>query len=449
MPDDGEVFTVLRKLPPANPATAFAVDVVAGADLGAKLVLDGTIQGGRALLGASPACHLRLSDPLVSRRHASLESNEGVLRLTDLSSSNGTTVNGLSIAEVLLRGGETIVVGGTTLKVRVVTRAKPPVVSLETSFGRVVGASPAMRRLYPLLQRLAAATVPIVLEGETGTGKELVAEALHETGVRPAGPFVVFDCTAVPPSLVEAALFGHERGAFTGAHERRKGVFEQAHHGTLLIDEIGDLELSLQSKLLRAIERSEVRRVGGDKWLKVDVRVIAATRRDLDAEVSAGRFRDDLFFRLAVARVELPPLRKREGDVALLAQTFWTALGGEGAVPTSLLDPRTHYAWPGNVRELFNTVARHVAIGDVSEPELEAPQGAHAVTHGHDSSDFVEQVIARGLPFVEARRRVSERFERRYVEVLLERHGGNVSKAAAAAGIARRYFQIVKAKQRP
>src|SRR5207302_7312009 len=166
--------------------------------------------------------------------------------------------------------------------------------------------------------KLAKANVPLVIEGETGTGKELLAEALHEEGSRAAMPFVVFDCTAAPPTLVESELFGHERGAFTGAVSQRRGVFEQAHGGTLLIDEIGDLDLPLQSKLLRAIERGQIRRVGGDKWLEVDVRVLAATRRDLDKAVAAGRFRDDLFHRLAVARIELPPLRRRSGDIALI-----------------------------------------------------------------------------------------------------------------------------------
>src|SRR5262245_60431404 len=188
-----------------------------------------------------------------------------------------------------------------------------------------------------------------------------MAEALHEQGPRASQPFVVFDCTAVPPNLVESELFGHERGAFTGAVTQRKGVFEQAHGGTLLIDEIGDLDLPLQPKLLRAIERGEIRRVGADRWIRVDVRVLAATRRDLAREVQAGRFRDDLFHRLAVGRIELPPLRHRRGDVPLLARQVWRELGGDARLlPAEILLKWEDYEWPGNVRELRNAVARQL-----------------------------------------------------------------------------------------
>jgi transcriptional regulator with GAF, ATPase, and Fis domain len=261
---------------------------------------------------------------------------------------------------------------------------------------------------------------------------------------------MVFDCTAVPPSLVESELFGHERGAFTGAVNTRKGIFEQAHGGTLFIDEIGDLELSLQPKLLRAIERSEVRRVGGDRWLPVDVRIVAATRRDLDREVQAGRFRDDLFFRLAVARVELPPLRVRRGDVTILAHHFWKQLGGgEGALPFELLRHYEEYAWPGNVRELYNAVARRLALGEMEPPRppraaaSEPVVGRGGVAAG---ADFLESVLALNLSLPSARQRVVDELERRYVERIVAAHGGNVSRAAAASGLAHRYFQKIRAR---
>jgi DNA-binding NtrC family response regulator len=304
-----------------------------------------------------------------------------------------------------------------------------------------------MRRLYPLCQKLAASDVPVVIEGETGTGKEVLAEALHEEGARAKGPFVVFDCTAVPPSLVESALFGHERGAFTGAVAMRKGVFEQADRGTLLIDEIGDLDLSLQSKLLRALERSEVQRVGGDGFCRVNVRVIAATRRDLDREVQAGRFRDDLFYRLAVARIELPALRERQGDVAVLGRHFWRQLGGgDQPMPPDLLRRFDDYDWPGNVRELQNAIAGRLALGDLAPPPGKPP-GA-----GDGSSQAGEPVahitVPLGLPFSAARHRAIEEFERAYIARVLEQHGGNVMRAAAASGIARRYFHVIKARTR-
>ena len=312
-----------------------------------------------------------------------------------------------------------------------------------TAFGRVVGSSTAMRMLYPSFAKLAATDVPVLIEGETGTGKEVLAEAIHEVGPRAQGPFVVFDCTAVPPNLVESELFGHERGAFTGAVSTRKGVFEQATGGTLLIDEIGDLDLSLQPKLLRALERAEVRRVGGDRWIKVDVRVLAATRRDLDREVQDGRFRDDLFFRLVVARVELPPLRLRHGDVAVLARHFAALLGGDpDALPYELLDRFEHYRWPGNLRELANAVGRYLALGDDGLPGGRQPAATSA------ARDPIESILALELPLTLARQRLVAEFEKRYVAAVLARHGGNIARAAAASGIARRYFNLLLARQR-
>ena len=425
-----------------GPRGHFALVVVEGVDRGVRLELDG-VQPTRVLIGQSPACELKLTDPTVSRRHAAVEHVDDRLRLVDLGSSNGTFVERLEIHEVLLVGGEKIRLGGTVLEAQRVggRRASPPAAQ---SFGGVVGASDAMRRLYPLCERLAASNVPLVIEGETGTGKEVLAEALHERSARAAGPFVVFDCTAVAPNLLEAALFGHERGAFTGAVASHAGVFEEAHGGTLLIDELGDLDVALQAKLLRALQSSEVRRLGGTKWLKVDVRVIAATRRDLDREVQAGRFRDDLFFRIAVARIELPPLKSRAGDVPLLAQHFWSQLGGAGAVPESLLRRYADYAWPGNVRELSNVVARQLALGDLSHAEgdgLGPPIGSPP------PGDEVERVLALDLPLPVARQKLVEAFERRYVERVLRLHDGHVARAAAASGVARRYFQLLKARQ--
>ncbi|MEZ4314741.1 MAG: sigma-54 dependent transcriptional regulator [Polyangiaceae bacterium] len=306
-----------------------------------------------------------------------------------------------------------------------------------------------MRRLYPLCEKLAAASVPVVIEGETGTGKEVLAESLHETGPRSGGPFAVFDCTAVPPNLVESALFGHERGAFTGASELRRGVFEEAHTGTLLIDEIGDLDIELQAKLLRALERNEVRRIGGKAWIHTDVRVLAATRRNLDEEVAAGRFRDDLFYRLAVARIELPPLRHRAGDIELLARTFWKRMAGPGdVIPEDFVVRLAAYAWPGNVRELHNAVARRVALGDLGDLYAPSPSGPSSARAAASVQDPITELLAENLPFPRAREKLIEAFERRYVEDVLRRHGGNVVRAAAASGIARRYFQILQARAR-
>jgi transcriptional regulator with GAF, ATPase, and Fis domain len=286
----------------------------------------------------------------------------------------------------------------------------------------------------------------VVIEGETGTGKEVLAEALHAASPRAGGPFVVFDCTAVPPSLLESALFGHERGAFTGALAQRRGAFEEAHGGTLLVDEIGELDLTLQPRLLRAIERSEVQRVGASQWLRVDVRILAATRRELDDEVRAGRFRDDLFFRLAVGRIELPPLRHRVGDIAVLTRHFWRVLGGEGSpMPEGFVERLEAYSWPGNVRELKNAIARYLAVGELPAACGGAPASGPRRDPGVE--DAIERVLGMDLPLPGARAAIVEEFERRYVARALDRHGGNVSRASAASGVALRYFQLLKAKR--
>jgi len=437
-----EPSTVVKQAtaPVVDAVLAFVVDVVEGPNRGTRFAFDST-RPSSVLIGQSAVCDVRLTDRQVSRRHAALDFTDKGLRLTDLDSTNGTFVGGLRVAEAYLVGGEVVRLGETALRIVRALSAARAEMSTAHGFGRMIGDSPEMRRLYPLCARLAQSDVPIAIEGETGTGKEVLAEALHEASARAGGPFVVFDCTAVPPSLLESALFGHERGAFTGASAQRRGVFEQAHGGTLFIDEIGELDLLLQPKLLRAIERGEVQRVGASQWQRVDVRIVAATRRDLDREVQAGRFRDDLFFRLAVGRIELPPLRRRRGDVAVLARHFWRAIAGDDRpMPPGLLERLEDYSWPGNVRELQNAIARHVAVGELPMREVSGPASEAA-------DDLVERVLAMGLPLPRARAEVVEEFERRYVQHVLDLHGGNVSRAAAASGIALRYFQLLKAKR--
>jgi two-component system response regulator HydG len=434
----------------------FTISITDGPDKGRRLTFDASAPS-RILVGQSPACELRLTDREASRRHCALEIVPGGIRVTDLESTNGTYVDRVRVYAALLEGGEMVRVGATTIAIDLEATRVRAAVPIAECFGRVLGRSLEMRRLYPLCARLAKANVPLIIEGETGTGKEVLAEALHKEGPRAKQPFVVFDCTTAPPTLVESELFGHERGAFTGAVATRIGVFEQAHGGTLLIDEIGDLDLPLQAKLLRALERGEIRRVGGDKWIKVDVRVLSATRRDLDREVAAGRFRDDLFHRLAVARIELPPLRRRRGDVALIAEAAWQELGGvPGEIPREVLSRWEEDNWPGNIRELRNAVARQLALGELAGSAFlmrsndgsgdDDPGPVHRVPAG--SGDAVERVLDSALPFVEARARLVAEFERRYVERVLQVAGGDPSKAAAASGVGQRYFQMLRAKTR-
>jgi two-component system, NtrC family, response regulator HydG len=429
---------------PTLEQACFLLEVMSGTERGLTLSITGETLG-PVYAGTSLACKLRLSDPLVSRRHASFVSEASTLRLVDLGSTNGTFVNGVRIVEAVLNGGETVTVGDSSIAVRragVDARVLPGA----SAFGRMLGTSAEMKRLYPFLARLSQSDVPVVIEGETGTGKEVLAEAIHEASPRASGPFMVFDCTACAASLLEANLFGHEKGAFTGALRGHAGVFERAHKGTLFIDEIGDLDVALQAKLLRAVQQQQVQRLGGDRWISVDVRILAATRRDLEREIQAGRFRDDLYYRLAVARVELPPLRRRTGDAAFLAMHFWSKLGGKGEPPPSLLARVEDYGWPGNVRELYNAVAHAVALGELSEVESLGRGRPSTAPPGPPRSDedVIGQVIDERLPFHGARDRVLGAFHRRYLSWLLEEHGGNISKAAAAAGVARRYFYTLK-----
>jgi two-component system response regulator HydG len=418
----------------------FSCTVTAGPERGQTFALDATSPF-RTLIGTSPACGIRLSDPKVSRRHAALELTNGELKLHDLGSTNGTRLQGVSIIEALLQGGEQIEIGETVLRVDAL--ASDTELRQAASFRRLMGVSPEMSRVYAIARRLAASDVPTIIEGETGTGKELLAESIHEASARSGRPFVIIDCTTLALNLIESELFGHERGAFTGAVGTRKGVFEQAHTGTLFIDEIGDLDLGLQAKLLRAIERSELRRVGGNEWIRVDVRIVAATRRNLDRQVQLGQFRDDLFYRLAVGRIELPPLRHRTGDVAFLAKLFWSELGGHGtAIPGGFIERLEQQSWPGNVRELQNHIARVLAMGeDLTEAPLPAPD--------ETTADFLAGVLGMNLPLAVGRQRLIDEYERRYVARVLEAHGGHVGNASAASGISRRYFQRLRNRLPP
>jgi DNA-binding NtrC family response regulator len=440
-PDD--VATELHETPLQNEGDgAFSLSVVDGPDKGLSLVIDGS-QEMEVIVGQSPVCRLKVSDVTVSRRHAALEVSGARLRIRDLGSRNGTFINGVLVAEAFAVGGERIRLGATTLLVSRVADT-PASAHAESSFGPLLAQSRAMRRLFPLLERLAASTLPVLVEGETGTGKEVLARALHERSPRARGPFVVFDCSAVAANVIESELFGHERGAFTGAVGSRMGLFEQAKGGTLFLDELGDLPLDLQGKLLRAIERSEVRRVGGNQWIQVDVRIVAATRRDIDSYVQDGRFRDDLFHRLAVGRVELPPLRKRIEDIALLARHFAAAVDPEAVIPEHVLAEWRSQAWPGNVRELRNAVLRHVALGEL-DTEEEEPVAMPPTQAGESE---IDAVLRLRLPYSKARARVLRTFEQRYLEEMLAFAGGSVQKAAQASGVALRYFQVLRARNK-
>jgi len=304
-----------------------------------------------------------------------------------------------------------------------------------SGFEELVGASPAMQEVFRIVQQVAEADATVLLRGETGTGKELVARALHRLSARRDRAFVAVNCTAVPRELMESEFFGHEKGAFTGASARRQGRFQQADGGTLFLDEVGDLDLAIQAKLLRALQEREVTRVGAERIERVDVRVVAATNRDLEASVKDGQFRDDLYYRLNVIPVRLPPLRERPGDVAPLVDHFVRSFAERLGRPVPMPPPEvlaaaTGYPWPGNVRELRNLCERAALMGwDAVAPLLGKPTGEPAALA--TPAEF-------SLPLLDARARLVERFEREYLTRLLRQHKGKVGEVARAAGIAER-----------
>jgi len=399
----------------------FCIAVVGGPDLGKRLELS----SGSALVGSAAGCDLVLADPKVSRQHLKLACTPTGLQLTDLQSRNGTQLNGASVRDAVVPLGARLRLGDSELQVLPAGEAR----RAAHDFHGFVGKSPAARALVGELERAAASDATVLLTGETGTGKEAVARALHLASAR-SGRLVVFDCGAVSQELVASELFGHVKGAFTGADETRPGAVARADGGTLFLDEVGELPLSLQPSLLRLLELKDVRAVGGDVSQRVDVRVVAATHKDLEAEVKAGRFRQDLFFRLAVLTVRIPPLRERLEDLPLLARRLLAEAGRTLELSDEVLTQLSGYGWPGNVRELRNVLLRAVALG--TSPEPQGPAGAPA---GGDAG-------AAELPlnYREARETMLERFEKAYLVHLLAEHEGNVTQAAKTADIARSHL---------
>ena len=406
---------------PDETDVAYVLSVIEGPDVGKTFTLDASSPT-RALVGSSPVCTVRLTDPEVSRRHAALAITATHVQFIDLDSTNGTTVNGVAVKEVALKGGEAIRMGGTVLGIQRGQSTPESKVGEATSFGRILGQSLAMRRLYPAFETLAKSDRSVLIEGEAGTGKELLAEELHRASKRADGPFIVLESSAIPAEQIALRLFGPLENGEVPLIERAKG-------GVLFIDEIGDVPRHAQKKL-----RDMVTSGSGD------VRLITATKRDLDRDVTAGRFDDAFFFELSSGRVELPRLRDRQGDAALLARTFWKEHSQE-ELPVDLLPRFENYPWPGNVRELRAVVQQRATFGELAKTYLSDRAGQE----GHD---IVTAVIQEGLAFPAARDRVVWEFERRYIEAVLAKHNGNVGAAARASGVAHRYFQLVRARVR-
>jgi transcriptional regulator with GAF, ATPase, and Fis domain len=445
--------------------------VVAGPDAGREVEMGKPrISGGRSIIN-----DLVLGDKAVSGTHFDVLVKDDGYRLRDLDSRNGTYIGDLRVREVFLKPGMQFRVGQSDVRFQTTQDVVEIALSERDRFDRVIGGSAAMREIFATLEKVSPSELTVMITGETGTGKELIARGIHNASSRKSKPFVVLDCGAIPRDLIESTLFGHEKGSFTGAVGQHRGCFEQASGGTIFLDEIGELDIGLQPKLLRVLEQREIKRVGGDRTIKVDVRVLAATNRDLRAMVNSGTFREDLYFRLSVIHVELPPLRERREDTAELAQHFLREVASRRGVPLSLgsdaVQALLSHSFPGNVRELRNVVERAASLASgpvITRADLvfgrdsgasvvvsrdlatagaqaalaavSAPGASPAQASGQVVA-FDPAALASGLDFKEAKQRVVDAFEAAYLRAVLARHDGNITRSAQEAGLTRYHLR--------
>ena len=405
----------------------------------------GVIEQEPVVIGRDPTCDLVLTDERVGRRHTQITPDHGRFIIKDLGSTNGTLYEGSLVTEATVPPGATLRMGHTFVRIQPEPQRLEVTPSRARRFGELVGESLAMREVFAVLELAAKSDVTVLLEGETGTGKELAARALHDEGSRRKGPFVAVDCGALPESLIESELFGHVRGAFTGASSQRAGAFARADGGTIFLDELGCISPAVQSRLLRVIEERKVRPVGSDSERSLDVRVVAASRHDLTAQVTDGSFRPDLYYRLSVVRVTLPPLRARREDIPAVVAEVLRRRGFEaGAVEGSGAELLMGHSWPGNVRELRNAIDRALALSPdargFGELRLALTMNPHAARAEDDLA------VRTDLPWAEARQRVVEAFERRYLRALIERCEGNLSAASRESGLDRKHLRALVKK---
>jgi DNA-binding NtrC family response regulator len=408
-----------------------SLSVARGPDAG-KLVEPPPGEG--ASVGSAEDNDVVLADPTVSRYHVELQPVTDGIAVRDLGSLNGTFCGGLRVRDAVVPPGSQLRLGGTTILVDAADAADARADHEEDgSIAGLVFASEPMRKVVRQVRALAGFAGAVLIQGETGTGKERIAHALHEGSPRRDKPFVIVDCASLPQNLVEAELFGHERGAFTGADRTRAGAFERAHGGTVFLDEIGELPLAMQPVLLGVLERKRLRRVGGDAEIPADVRVIAATNRDLRAEVNRGAFRADLYYRLAGARVVLPALRDRPEDIPVLVRHFLQELtgGDDASLSAETLASFAAQHWPGNVRELRSAVERALALEAAGlGPDLEGLEPPAAAPNAPATVERYRDARARALAA----------FERDYLARLIASCKGNASEAARKAQMDRPYL---------
>jgi DNA-binding NtrC family response regulator len=452
---DGDAFDEKAGTDVAHARTAkpekLRLVVVAGPDRGKELLLE----QGTYTVGKATTADLVLTDGAVSRKHLELVVLPEGVQVKDLGSTNGSFVHGARFDTITASVGAGITVGHSELRLLSADKPARPR-SVADRFGEMLGQSEKMREVFAVLERVAASDAAVLVFGETGTGKELVAEAIHNTSGRKKGPLVICDLGSLPRTLIESELFGHVRGAFTGADRDREGAFVQADGGTIFLDEIGEMDLEVQPRLLRALERRQVKPVGTTQYKTVDTRVVAATNRDLPEEVKAGRFREDLYHRLAVVTVHIPPLRERKDDIPLLVHHFLARAAEESGRKPPTVRPEAMAAlcdheWPGNVRELRNVMERVIAIAPKAEEIDLAVLGLEGATRSPASAGAGAAMAASGgsgelLQFKEAKDQLIAAWERDYLRKLIEACGGNVSMAARRAGIDRVYLHRLMKK---
>jgi len=412
------------------------LEVFVGPDAGAAAVAGTPV----LQVGTQQGNTLRLTDDAVSRIHIEVSSAGSSIRIRDLASTNGTwLVGNIRVADATVPSGTVVRVGHTQLRLEALDEISEQL-SVQPGFGQLVGESPLMREVFALLERVAPTDETVLITGETGTGKEICAHSIVAASRRAHGPMVVVDCGAIPPNLLESELFGHARGAFTGAVSDYQGAFERANGGTIFLDEIGELPLELQTRLLRAVENRHVRRVGDTAEIPLDIRIIAATNRGLEAEVNAGSFRADLYYRLSVVQVRIPPLRDHLSDTELLARHLLQELEVDphAILNEEVLGQLRQYRWPGNVRELRNYL-RRMLLGGIN-PEL----GASSRTASSTNQSAPE--IDTKQPFKDAKEEAIAHFEREYLSALLDETGGNISAAARQAQTDRTYLSRLLVK---
>lgn len=399
------------------------------------------LREGSCILGAGADCDIVIENPSVSRQHVELGLVPEGISVRDLGSRNGTFYLGHRVQAMALAPGARIQLGpssGAPQPVEVVIDADVDALEhgqpyVESHYRGMIGSSLSMRRLFGALQRLEGSLVTVLINGESGVGKELVARALHEGSAVGSASLVVVNCGAIAPELVASELFGHKRGAFTGAREARRGAFESADGGTLFLDEIGELPLDVQPMLLRALEAGEVRPVGSDRSTHVRVRVVAATHRDLRSDIAAGRFREDLYYRLAVVELVVPPLRERIDDIDALARRFGEAAGLRD-LPPDLLSRLRARAWPGNVRELRNVVQAFAALGRLP------PESSQLAGNDSDGGSALDRMIDVTRPYADQKDLLVDQFTRAYLVRLMQHTNGNQSAAARLSGLDRSWL---------